>query len=221
MNILAVDIGGTRVKCLATGASEPKQFISGSSMTPEQMVSKVRRLAESWRYSVVSIGYPGVVLHGKLAREPHNLAGGWVEFDFEAAFGCPIKLINDAAMQALGSYEQGKMLFLGLGTGLGSALVIDGVVQGLELAHLPFKKGRTYEDYLGARGFERLGKDKWSRSVEEVVELFRAAFIPDEIVLGGGNAKKLKRLRPDTRLADNSNAFIGGFRLWQPKCLKI
>jgi predicted NBD/HSP70 family sugar kinase len=214
MNILVVDIGGTGVKILATGQSERRRFSSGPTMTPEQMVSGVKDLAADWKYDVVSIGYPGLVRQGQIALEPHNLAPGWVGFDFQAAFGCPVKVMNDAAMQALGNYQSGLMLFLGLGTGLGSALIADGAVWPMELAHFSWKKG-TLEDYLGLRGLERLGKKKWRRHVAFVVARLIAALHPDDVVLGGGNVKKLKTLPPGCRAGDNKNAFRGGFRMWE------
>jgi polyphosphate glucokinase len=214
MNVLVVDVGGTNVKILATGQAEPRKFPSGPAMTPQMMVSGVKELAAEWKYDLVSVGYPGPVLHGRVGAEPHNLAPGWVGFDFEAAFGCPVKLLNDAAMQALGSYRGGLLLFLGLGTGLGSALVADGVVVPMELAHLSYRKG-TYEDYVGLRGLKRLGKKKWRRHVAFGVARLVAALHPDDVVLGGGNAKKLKELPPGCRAGDNANAFVGGFRLWE------
>ena len=215
MNILVIDIGGTNVKALATGETERRKFSSGPELTPEQMVEGVLELTEDWEYEAVSIGYPGVVRHHKVVAEPNNLGKGWVGFDFEKAFKLPVKLINDAALQALGSHEEGKSLFLGLGTGLGSALVVDGVVVPLELAHLPYKKDSTFEDYVGVRGMEERGKKKWRSSVEDVVERLYAAFLPDEIVLGGGNAKELKEIPENCRLGKNANAFTGGFRLWE------
>jgi polyphosphate glucokinase len=178
------------------------------------MVAGVKRLAKDWRYDAVSVGYPGLVIKGRIAAEPHNLAAGWTGFDFEKAFQRPVKVVNDAAMQALGSYTAGTMLFLGLGTGLGSALVVDGHLVPLELAHLAYKNG-TIEDYVGLRGLERLGKKKWREHVAFMVERFTAAMHPDEIVIGGGNAKKLKEMPPGCRMGDNSNAFLGGFRLWE------
>jgi predicted NBD/HSP70 family sugar kinase len=212
MNVLVVDVGGTNVKILATGESEPRKFPSGPTLSPETMVAGVKEVARDWRYDVVSIGYPGRIVHGKVLTEPHNLAPGWVGFDCEAAFGCPVKLINDAAMQALGSYQGGLLLFLGLGTGLGSAVIAEGVVVPMELAHLPYKKG-TYEDYVGRRGLKR-GRKKWARHVAVVVDRMAAALYPDDIVLGGGNTKKLKTLPPGCRAGQNVNAFAGGFRLW-------
>jgi polyphosphate glucokinase len=203
MKVLVIDIGGTHVKILATGHDERREFESGPGLTVRQMVSGVKRLAKGWQYDAVSIGYPGLVLKGRIAAEPHNLARGWVGFDFEQAFGKPVKVINDAAMQALGSFRQGTMLFLGLGTGLGSALVVDGHVVPMELAHLSYKKGEI-EDYVGLRG----------EHVDFMVERFSAALHPDEVVIGGGNVKKLKQLPPGCRAGDNANAFLGGFRLW-------
>jgi len=178
------------------------------------MVAAVKRLTADWRYDVVSIGYPGVVVHGRPVAEPHNLGRGWVGFDFQRAFGRPVRVTNDAAMQALGSYRHGRMLFLGFGTGLGSAMIIDGVLEPMELAHLPYKNGRTYEDYVGVRGLERFGKKRWRRHVAEVTELLKRALEADDVVLGGGNAKRLKHLPDGARAGDNRNAFVGGFRLW-------
>jgi polyphosphate glucokinase len=214
MNVLAIDIGGTHVKVLATGQKEERKFDSGPTLTPRRMVSGVKRLTKDWKYDVVSIGYPGPVLRGRPVSEPHNLAPGWVGFDFGAAFGCRVKLINDAAMQALGDYKKGRMLFLGLGTGLGSTLIVDGIVEPMELGHLPFRKA-TYEDYVGLRGLEKHRKKKWRRYVAEVIGLLAAALEPDEVVLGGGNAMLLKELPPHCRVADNANAFVGGFRMWK------
>lgn len=211
--ILVVDVGGSHVKILATGRREPRKFVSGPTMTPRQMVAGVEKLARGWKYDVVSIGYPGPVLHGRPVAEPHNLGRGWVRFDYRAAFGRPVRIINDAAMQALGGYKGGKMLFLGLGTGLGSALIADGVVEPMELGHLPYKKG-TYEDYVGQRGLDKRGKKKWRRHVADVVAGFVAALEPDDVVLGGGNVTKLKELPDGCRAGDNANAFVGGFRLW-------
>jgi predicted NBD/HSP70 family sugar kinase len=214
MNILVVDIGGTGVKILATGQSERRRFPSGPSLTPGEMVSRVKELAADWKYDVVSIGYPGLVHQGQIVLEPKNLAPGWVGFDFQAAFGCPVKLMNDAAVQALGSYNGGLMLFLGLGTGLGSALIADGAVWPMELAHMAYRKG-TLEDYVGLRGLERLGKKKWRRHVDFVMARMIAALHPDDIVLGGGNVKELKTLPPGCRAGANANAFLGGFRMWE------
>jgi predicted NBD/HSP70 family sugar kinase len=213
MNVLAVDIGGTNVKVLLHGQPEARKFPSGSGLTPHTLVTGVKELSGDWKYDGVSIGYPGVVFRGRVAEEPHNLASGWVGFDFEAAFGCPVRIINDAAMQALGSYDGGTMLFLGLGTGLGSALVVEGYVVPMELGHLPYRK-RTFEDYVGLRGLQRLGKKKWRKHVAFGVARLVAALHPDDIVLGGGNVKKMQTLPPGCRLGNNTNAFLGGFRLW-------
>jgi polyphosphate glucokinase len=215
--ILVIDVGGTHVKMLATGQKEPRKFESGPAMTPRKMVSLVKRAVADWKYDYVSIGYPGPVINGHPLRDPHNLGSGWVGFDFRKAFGRPVKLINDAAMQALGSYKGRRMLFLGLGTGLGSAMIVDGILQPMELAHLAYKNGKTYEDYLGLRGLERMGKKKWRRSVAKITKQLVDALEADYVVLGGGNSKKLKKLPPGTRLGNNENAFLGGFRLWQSK----
>lgn len=214
MNILVVDIGGTHVKVLATGQNEHREFPSGPFMTPKSMVAGVRKLTADWKYDAVSIGYPGVVVHNRPVAEPHNMGAGWVGFPFGKMFGRPVKLINDAAMQALGSYKGGKLLFLGLGTGLGSAMVVDGMVEPMELGHLPYKKA-TYEDYVGLRGLKKWGKKKWRSHVADVVERLVTALEPDDVVLGGGNVKKLKKLPPGCRKGDNANAFIGGLRLWE------
>jgi polyphosphate glucokinase len=214
MNILVIDVGGTHVKILASGEKDQREIDSGPNMTARQMVSSVRKLAAGWEYDVVSIGYPGPVVHDRPMAEPHNLGKGWMGFNFGSAFKLPTKVINDAAMQALGSYRGGKMLFLGLGTGLGSTMIVDGIVQPMELAHLPYKK-RTYEDYVGIRALEEFGKKAWRKHVEDVVERLTAALQPEDVVLGGGNAKKLKELPPLCRLGDNANAFKGGFRMWE------
>jgi polyphosphate glucokinase len=218
MNILAIDIGGTNVKFLATGQKESRRFPSGLTMTPEKMVAGVKELTRDWKYDVISIGYPGLVLKGRIAKEPNNLAPGWIGFDFEAAFGCPVKLINDAAMQALGSYRDGTMLFLGLGTGLGSAMVVQGVVVPMELGNLSYKK-RTFSDYLGKGGLARLGKKKWLRHVEATVTRFISALQLDDVVIGGGNAKKLEQLPTGCRAGDNANAFLGGFRFAKKRAI--
>ena len=214
MNVLVVDVGGTHVKILATGETTPRKIVSGPELTARDMVAAVKKLAADWKYDAVSIGYPAPVIHGRPLHEPFNLGPGWVSFDFAKAFGKPVKMINDAAMQALGSYDTGSMLFLGLGTGLGSAMVVDGRIEPMELAHLPYRKA-TYEDYVGLRGLKRYGKKKWRNYVEDVVERLTAAPEPDEVVIGGGNAKLLKDLPPHSRMVDNRNAFLGGFRLWQ------
>jgi polyphosphate glucokinase len=214
MNVLAIDVGGTHVKILATGQKERREFESGPQLTPQLMVAGVKKLAGDWKYDVVSIGYPGPVRLNRPIAEPHNLAKGWVGFDFKAAFNCPVKVINDAAMQALGSYRKGTMLFLGLGTGLGTAMVVEGVLVPMELGALSYQKG-TYEDYLGLRGLQRLGKKKWRQHVEYVVSRLVPAFHADDVVLGGGNVTKLKTLPEGCRAGDNANAFLGGFRLWE------
>lgn len=214
VKVLVVDVGGTHVKILVTGKRGPRKVPSGPTMTGQGMVESVQHLAAGWIYDAISLGYPGAVLDGQPVAEPKNLATGWVGFNFEKAIKCPVKVINDAAMQALGSYEGGRMLFLGLGTGLGSALITDGVLVPMELAHLLYKKGRTYEDYLGLRGLKRDGKKKWRRHVTDVVTALRDAFQVDYVILGGGNAAKLKLLPAHTHLGDNKHAFTGGFRLW-------
>ena len=212
--VLVVDIGGTHVKILATGRSRHRQFASGAGLTPTEMVAGVKKLAAGWDFQRVSIGYPGAVLHGVPVAEPFNLAPGWVGFDYAKAFGCPVRIVNDAAMQALGSYRGGKMLFLGLGTGLGSALIIDGVLAPMELGHLPYRKA-TFEDYVGLRGLEKYGRKKWRAHVNDVVARLVNALLPEEVVLGGGNARLLRTLPDGCRLGDNADAFAGGFRLWQ------
>ena len=213
-NVLVLDIGGTHVKALVTGQKVHREFVSGPHLTPKRTVADVQKLVADWDYDVVSIGYPGPVLNGKPLRDPWNLGKGWIGFDFKRVFKCPVKVVNDAAMQALGSYRKGKMLFLGLGTGLGSTLIVEGHVVPMELAHLPYRAG-TFEDYVGLRGVEKYGKKKWRKYVEDVVERLIAALQPDEVVLGGGNVKKLKALPPRCRAGNNDNAFRGGFRLWE------
>ena len=213
MKVLVIDIGGTNVKLRVTGQEKPRKFPSGPALTPEEMVAGVLETTQGWDFDAVSIGYPGAVIHGQPAAEPVNLGRGWVGYDFEAALGRPVRVINDAALQALGSYEGGKMLFLGLGTGLGTALVLDGKVAPMELGHLPYRK-RTFEHYVGRRGLERAGRKKWQAYVEDVVARLTAALLPDYVVLGGGNIKKLKRLPPGTRPGENAHAFLGGQRLW-------
>jgi len=212
--ILTIDIGGTNVKVLATGQSVRRRFPSGPSLTPHAMVAKVKKIVRDWHYDVISIGYPGRVLHGRLAAEPRNLAPGWVGFDFAAAFGCPVKLLNDAAMQALGSYAGGTMLFVGLGTGLGATLIVDGVLFSMEWGQLSYRKG-TVEDYMGTRGLKELGKKEWRHHVARGITRMVNAFRADDVVVGGGNAKKLKHLPPGCRLGSNANAFLGGYRLWE------
>jgi polyphosphate glucokinase len=215
MKILVIDVGGTRVKLLATGQTETRKIESGPDMTAEQMVEAVKGATGDWDFDHISIGYPGFVIRGRLVCEPANLGEGWVGFSFEKAFGKPVRILNDAAMQALGSYNGGKMLFLGLGTGLGSALILDGALEPMELAHLPYKKGRTFEDYLGLRGLHRMGKKKWINNVNAVVERLKPILEVDDVVLGGGNAKLLEEMPPGARLGDNANAFIGGTRMWE------
>ncbi len=217
--VLSVDIGGTHVKILLSGqpVTAARRFESGPTLTPAEMVRGVLELAQGWDFGAVSMGYPGPVLHGQPVHDPANLGAGWVGFDFAGAFGHSTKIVNDAAMQALGGYSGGKMLFLGLGTGLGTALIVDGIVEPLELAHLPYRK-HTYEDYVGLRGLEKAGKKKWRREVVEVIGQLTSALLPDSVVLGGGNAKlfadHLDELPKNVKLGENSNAFIGGFRLW-------
>src|SRR6185295_12985761 len=213
--ILVIDVGGTHVKVRVSGQREEQRIVSGPTMTAARMVREVKRLVKNWKYDVVSIGYPGIVIHGRPVHEPHNLGCGWVRFNFAKAFGRPVKMINDAAMQALGSYKKGRMLFLGFGAGLGSAMIVDGILEPMELAHLPYKKGKTYEDYVGDGALKRLGKKKWRRYVADVVTRLKAALEADYVVLGGGNSKNLKTLPPGAELGDNRNAFIGGMRLWK------
>jgi len=215
MRILVIDVGGTHVKVLATGHKERVEISSGPKMTPTKMVAAVRTATRDWKYDAVSIGYPGPVVRGRPIIEPVHLGTGWVGFDFKKAFERPVKIINDAAMQALGSYQGGRMLFLGLGTGLGSALIVDNVLEPLELAHLPYKKGRSYEDYVGLAGLKRRGKKRWQHHVAEVVQQLKAAMQVDYVVLGGGNARLLKKLPQGTRLGSNRDAFQGGYRLWK------
>lgn len=217
MKILVVDVGGTHVKLLATGRRTPIKLPSGPDLTPREMVRSVLEATAEWTYDAVSIGYPGPVKNDKPTREPRNLGQGWVGFNFARAFKRPVHIINDAAMQALGSYEGGRMLFLGLGTGLGTALVWDGVVVPLEIAHLPYDEGRSYEEYLGVAAIERIGKKKWQRHVTEVVGLFLAAFNANYVVLGGGNARLVTKLPVGARMGSNTNAFRGGYRLWQAR----
>ena len=211
-----IDVGGTHIKLLASGSKEERKIDSGPKTTAAGMVREVRRATADWSYDRVSIGYPGPVTLGHPLREPYNLGGGWVGFDFPKAFGCPVRIVNDAAMQALGSYEGGRMLFLGLGTGLGAAMIADGALEPMELAHLPYKRG-TFEDYVGARGLEKYGKRRWRRFVADVANRLREALQAEYVVLGGGNAKKVKVLPPETRLGKNENAFAGGFRLWEDR----
>jgi polyphosphate glucokinase len=212
--ILVIDVGGNNVKVSMGGQREPLKIPSGAEMSAARMAKDVLKATAKWKYDLVSIGFPGSVRAGRPAHEPRNLGGGWMRFDYKKAFGKPVRIINDAAMQALGSYDGGRMLFLGLGTGLGSALVAESVLEPLELAHLPYRKGRTYEDYVGQRGLERMGPQKWTHHVLAVVALFKQALQVDYVVLGGGQTRKLKELPPHVRLGGNANAVIGGVRLW-------
>ncbi len=214
MNVLVVDVGGTHVKILATGQKAPREFPSGPTLTAKQMVTGVKKLARDWKYDAVSIGYPGPVIKNRPLADPYNLGPGWVGYDFEAGFKRPVKVVNDAAMQALGSYKGGKMLFLGLGTGLGSAMIVDGIVEPMELGHLPYK-AHTFEDYVGIRGLKRLGNKRWRQHVADVIARLVAALEPEDVVLGGGNVHQLKELPSGCRAGDNANAFLGGFRLWE------
>lgn len=216
MKILAIDVGGSHVKILARGRKQKREIVSGPKMTARQMVTRVKKLAQGWAYDVVSVGFPGPVLHNRPVAEPRNLGPGWMGFDFASAFGVPARVLNDAAMQALGSYRGGKMLFLGLGTGLGSAMIVNGIVEPMELGHLPYKNS-TYEDYVGAKGLERFGKKRWRKLVEDVVEQLVAATEPEDIVIGGGNLEHLKKLPQGCRAGNNANAFVGGFRMWNGK----
>jgi polyphosphate glucokinase len=221
MKVLVIDVGGTHVKVKAEGQDEVRKCPSGPDLTAEQMVQLVREATADWQYDAVTIGYPGPVAHETILRDPANLGPGWVGFDFANALGRPVKLINDAAMQALGSYQGGRMLFLGLGTGLGNTLILDGLVAALELGHLPYKKGQTFEQYVGTAALKRLGKKKWKAAVFDVVDRLKHALIADYVVLGGGNVKKLDELPPDCRLGDNTNAFVGGVRLWASKSQRV
>jgi predicted NBD/HSP70 family sugar kinase len=214
-HILVIDVGGTSVKVRATGQEQLVRIPSGANMSSRQMVSAVRRHTAGWKVHAVSIGLPGLVVHGRLLHEPRNLGKGWVGFDFGKAFGLRVKVVNDAAMQALGSYQGGRMLFLGLGTGLGSAFVVDGRLETLELAHLLYRKNRTYEEYVGVQALRRLGKKKWSQHVDWVVKHFSMVLGADYVVLGGGNASELPTLPTNCLMGNNENAFVGGFRLWE------
>jgi polyphosphate glucokinase len=219
--VLAIDLGGSHVKMLLSSGSDRRTAISGSAMSAQKMVETVKELTADWQYDVIGMGYPGPVTDNKPAAEPHNLGPGWKDFDFSAAFGKPVRLINDAVMQAIGSYKDGNMLFLGLGTGLGSAMIVNHVCLPMELAHLPYKKDGTFEDFVGERGLEKYGKKKWRKSVEKVVGKLQAALLPHEIVIGGGNVEKLENLPNGCRAGDNENAFLGGFRLWKDESLRF
>jgi polyphosphate glucokinase len=213
--VLAVDVGGSHVKALTSRAKTRRRFDSGPSLTAAEMVAGTLEVAKGWSWEAVTVGIPSPVRGGRVISEPVNLGGGWVGFDYESAFGKPTQVVNDAVMQAVGSYQGGRMLFLGLGTGLGSAMISDGVIEPLELGHLPFRK-KTFEDYVGERGLEKLGKKKWKKAVFETVARLSAATEPDEIVLGGGGVDKLDELPDGCRRGENENAFLGGFRLWDP-----
>ena len=213
--ILVLDVGGSHVKYRVGDKGEEQKFPSGPKLTAAAMVKKLHKLVDRSEYDAVSIGYPGLVFRGRIAAEPYNLGRGWVGFDFEAALGKPVRIINDAAMQAVGSYTGRRMLFLGLGTGMGATLILDGIVEPMEIGHLPYKRGHTFEEYVGERGLERLGKKKWRKVVTEVVAHLSQAFEVDYVVLGGGNARLLKELPPRARLGDNSNAMVGGLMIWE------
>ena len=214
MRVLVVDIGGTHVKVLATGQKVHRECSSGPTLTAEQMVAGVKSITADWTYEAASIGYPGPVLHGRPLAEPRHLGGGWVGFDYRSAFGCAVKVVNDAAMQALGSYRGGKMLFLGLGTGLGSTMIVAGIVEPMELGHLPYRDG-TFEEYVGLHGLQAHGLAQWRRDVDDVVRRLIAALEPEDVVLGGGDVHQLETLPPGCRAGDNADAFVGGFRLWE------
>lgn len=219
--VLAIDVGGSHVKVRISSGGERRRIESGPGMTADRMVQAMSQLVSDWHYDVVSIGFPGPVERQRPAAEPFNLGGGWKGFDFAKAFGKPVKLVNDATMQAIGAYRGGRMLFLGLGTGLGSAMIVEGVCVPMELAHLPYKKHASFEDYVGERGLERRGKKKWRKSVFKVVAKLQAALLPHYIVIGGGNVENLKEMPPNCRRGDNEDAFTGGFRLWQDDDIKI
>ncbi|HEY4210855.1 MAG TPA: ROK family protein [Steroidobacteraceae bacterium] len=212
--ILVIDVGGTHVKLRVGTDGEPLRFDSGPKMGPLQMVRRICKLTSEWRYDAVSIGYPGLVFHGRITAEPHNLGKGWVRYDFAKRFGVPVRVINDAAMQAIGSYEGGRMLFLGLGTGLGATLILNGVVEPMEIGHMPYRHGRTFEHYVGQRGLEKYGLKKWRKLVTEVVDQLRTVLEVDYVVLGGGNTRRVKQPPKKTRRGDNLNAFTGGLKLW-------
>jgi polyphosphate glucokinase len=214
MNVLVIDVGGSNIKMLATGKETPRKFPSGPHMDAAAMVKGVKKVSKGWKFEAVSIGYPGFVLQNRIVTEPFNLAPGWVGFNFGEAFSSPVKIINDAAMQALGSYEGGRMLFLGFGTGLGSTFIVEGKIEPMELGHLPYRKA-TFEDYVGQRGLEKFGKKKWREYVEDVVEKLTKALEPTDVVLGGGNVKLLEKIPKGCRAGNNANAFKGGFRLWE------
>ncbi|MGH6896298.1 MAG: ROK family protein [Geminicoccaceae bacterium] len=221
MKVLVIDIGGTHVKIMATGHADERQAVSGTAMSAQNMVDAVRALAGDWAFEAVSMGYPGPVVHGKPVLEPKHLAAGWVGFDFERAFSRKVRIVNDALMQAVGSYDGGRMLFLGLGTGLGSAMIVENVAQPMELAHMPYKDGRTFEEHVGEAALEQMGKEAWQKEVAAVVARLQAALEPAYVVLGGGNVRLLDDLPPGCRRGDNKNAFTGGFRLWGKDAVKV
>jgi polyphosphate glucokinase len=215
MRILVIDVGGTNVKLKLSGQDEVRKFESGPGLKPQAMVDGVRAIAADWNFDVVAVGFPAPVVGCKIVKEPVNLAAGWLDFSLEAGLGKPVRIINDAAMQALGGYEGGRMLFLGLGTGLGTTLIVDDVVVGLELGHLPYRKDKSFEEYVGVAGLERRGRVKWQEAVFDVTAMLKRAFVADYVLLGGGNVKKLTELPPGSRRGDNADAFAGGERLWQ------
>jgi polyphosphate glucokinase len=215
MKVLVIDIGGTNIKVASTDMRVPIKIPSGPGMTAEQMTKDVLAATAGWSYDCVSIGYPGPVVHHRPIAEPHNLGGGWIDFPYEKSFGKPLRFINDAAMQALGGYKGGRMLFLGTGTGLGSAMIFDSIIIPLELAHLPYKKGLTYEEYIGLVGLERRGVKRWRKSVLDIISRLQAAMVCDTVLLGGGNAKLMKSLPNHVILGANTNAIDGGIKLWQ------
>jgi len=219
--VLAIDLGGSHVKTRLSSGSDRRAAVSGAAMSAQKMVEAVKELTADWQYDVIGMGYPGPVADNKPAAEPHNLGAGWKDFDFSAAFGKPVRLVNDAVLQAIGSYEGGNMLFVGLGTGLGSAMVVDHVCLPMELAHLPYKNNETFEDFAGERGLVKYGKKKWRKSVEKIVGKLQAALLPHETVIGGGNVDKLEKLPDGCRAGDNENAFLGGFRLWTDESLRF
>jgi polyphosphate glucokinase len=220
MKVLVADVGGTNIKLKLQDDDEVRKFASGPALTPQQLIQEMRAETTGWKYDRLTIGFPAPVLDGKVRKEPVNLGPGWVDFDFSAALGKPVQIINDAAMQALGSYEGGRMLFLGLGTGLGSAMIVHHVVLPMELGHLPYKKGRSFEEYVGQAGMKRMGRAKWQFHVADVVAILQHALLPEYVVLGGGNVKKLDELPPGCRMGDNNNAFLGGLRIWQDRSVK-
>jgi len=219
--VLAIDIGGSHVKIRSSAGGEEKRADSGKAMSGAGMVAAVKNLAKGMKYDVISMGYPGPVVHDKPLRDPVNLGEGWVGFDYAAALGCPVRIVNDALMQAIGSYQGGRMLFLGLGTGLGAAMIVENVAQPMEIAHLPYRKGKSYEHYVAEAYREKKGDKKWRKRVFDVVELLTAALEPDYVVIGGGNVEKLDKLPPKCRRGDNALAFEGGFRLWKDASLIV